>query len=134
MLEASSSRPAKVLLLLPTFFLSGGVPIVAPSDKDAMYERFLKAVDCQKYEGATRRLACLRKKHLDKILTASIAEQDRADQRNGIAFEHGAYPWTGVLDGGPAKDGFFSDYPGNVLRKGEFVDVAILNGNNEDEG
>lgn len=112
----------------------GGVPIVPPSNKDDVYNRLLTAVDCAKYTTATRRLACLRAKDLSKILKASIAESNRADQRNGIEYEHGAYPWTGVLDGGPAKGGFFSDYPGNVLKKGQFADVAILNGNNEDEG
>lgn len=107
----------------------GGVPIDPIQAKDAQYNRVLLAAGCQT---ATDHLSCLRAIPWAKMRSISLQESARASQPSTIA--RGYYAWTGVIDGGPSKGGFFTSSPSAVVSSGAYAQVPILQGDCLDEG
>jgi acetylcholinesterase len=107
----------------------GGVPIDPITAKDAQYNRVLLAAGCQT---ASDHLSCLRAVPWKEIRRLSLQESARASQP--ATYARGFYSWTGVIDGGPDKGGFYTSSPSAVISSGAYARVPILQGNCLDEG
>lgn len=84
------------------------------------YERFINDTGCV---NSTDSLSCLRATPLDGLLKAQVAQ---AYPGHTIIPE---YYWTPVVDGE-----FIPDYPLDLQRKGEFLDVPLMVGWCTNEG
>lgn len=107
----------------------GGVPIDPASNKNAQYQRVLVSAQCSK---APDHLSCLRSLSWQDIRAISLTESKAAQQPG--TYLRGFYAWTGVIDGGPDKGGFFSSSPSTVINSGIFARVPVLQGDCLDEG
>lgn len=107
----------------------GGVPIDPPSAKNAQYQRVLVSAQC---DTSTDHLSCLRALSWQAIRSISLAESTAAQQPG--TYLRGFYAWTGTIDGGPEKGGFFSSSPSTVIDSGFFARIPVLQGDCLDEG
>jgi acetylcholinesterase len=107
----------------------GGVPIDPVSVKDAQYNRVLMSTNCS---STADHLSCLRSVPWKIMRTISLQESSRASQ--AATLMRGFYAWTGVIDGGPSKGGFFSSSPSAVISSGAYAKIPILQGDCLDEG
>ena len=120
-----------------------GIPIANVTAKDAQYQRVLANTGCNTQKAATGKslarthLDCLRSIDWRTLRAVHLAESTRA--RDPASFVLGAYAWSASADGGPGEThnnvtGFYSGIPSLALNAGNFADVPLIAGNNQDEG
>ena len=107
----------------------GGVPIDPASRKDDQFNTVVSSAGCS---GNPDVVGCLRGASASNLLQISNSQANLNGNANTVP--RGYYAWTGVQDGGPSNDGFFSDRPSQVINAGKFANVPILHGDCYDEG
>ena len=120
-----------------------GAPIAPVKYKDEQYARVLALSGCATDEAedgkslARTHLDCLRQRDWQTLRAVHLAEASRASNPN--TYPLGVYAWTAALDGGPCIShnnvtGFYAGPPSTIIAQGQYADVPMIAGNNQDEG